>query len=78
MVVRKPTYKKWWLDFQGNYKSDWHYLELLGVTPSKIVWVYNGGRKPGLKPYTPQKPNISPAKMLLGRRFFLLKWSIIR
>ena len=20
MVVRKPTYKKWWLDFQGIYK----------------------------------------------------------
>ena len=32
MVVRKPTYKKWWLDFQGIYIYKWH------PQPSPGIW----------------------------------------
>ena len=28
MVVRKPTYKKWWLDFQGRLLGGHHYLQV--------------------------------------------------
>ena len=50
MVVRKPTYKKWWLDFQGIYIYIYiiKYIFIKGVHGSDrnllingIYWGYN-------------------------------------
>ena len=41
MVVRKPTYKKWWLDFQGRLLGGHHYLQEVTKfhSPSRSIMI---------------------------------------
>ena len=38
MVVREPTYKKWWLDFQGIGKNFKNLIQLMDTNGKLVVW----------------------------------------
>ena len=69
MVVRKPTYKKWWLDFQGKQKIT--QIEIRNIIWTKAPWLWGCIRRwnpasdlyfftvnpPKQGPFTPIKNN---------------------
>ena len=57
VVVRKPTYKKWWLDFQGLWYTDIHIYKYIYIPGTQMTSIFEG-QPPKTRPF-PIKTRVS-------------------